>query len=65
MDDELDAEYPAWELVLEHGIPLAEMERDWSLPDIHKAAAILQMKAAYKAAYESYIYADAEKKGKK
>lgn len=45
LDDEVMREWPVWRLVIEGTATLDEIERAWSLDDVQKANAILDMRA--------------------
>ena len=43
----MQEEWPLWRLWLDKGVPIKEIQEQWTLEDVLKANAILDMKEAY------------------
>jgi len=53
LSEDLEAEFPAWRIVLECGLPLSEVDK-WDLSEIQKANSLLEMKSDYEAAGSAF-----------
>lgn len=50
----MELEYPLWRIWIETGISVQEIMYEWTLTDVLKANAMLDMKESYKNAIQSY-----------
>lgn len=60
LGQEIEDEYPIWRIWYEKGVPLRELQEDWTYDDVMRATAVLDMYSAIETTREAYDKADME-----